>query len=73
MSDRRYDAMRHAVDLALSGRCNNWWSVAARLRARRYQESDVQWTDSQREWLDRLCREARLAALDPDASSRPCA
>lgn len=73
MGDRRYDAMRHAVDLALSGRCSNWWCVAARLRARRYRESDVQWTDSQREWLDRLCREARLAELDPDTSSRPCA
>jgi hypothetical protein len=61
MSDRRHDAMRHAVALALSGRCNNWWAVSARLRARRYLETDVEWSESQRKWLDQLCREARLA------------
>jgi hypothetical protein len=75
MSDRRYDAMRHAVDLALSGRCSNWWSIAARLRAKSYREADVDWTGAQRKWLDQLCMEARLAALatlDPD-TSRPCA
>lgn len=72
MSDRRYDAMRHAVQLALTGRYSNWWSVAARLRARRYQEADVDWTRGQREWLDLLCTEARRALLDRD-TSRPCA
>ncbi len=66
MSNRRYDAMRHAVELARSGRCSNWWSVAARLRAKRYQESDVDWTRGQREWLDLLCAEARRAALECD-------
>jgi hypothetical protein len=60
MSDRRHDAMRHAVALALSGRCNNWWAVSARLRARRYREADVEWSESQRMWLDQLCNEARL-------------
>jgi hypothetical protein len=60
MSDRRYDAMRHAVALALSGRFHNWWAVAARLRAKRYHETDVDWTQGQRVWLDQLCNEARL-------------
>jgi hypothetical protein len=64
--------MKHAVYLALSGRCSNWWSVAARLRAKRYRESDVTWTESQRQWLNQLCTEARLAVLDRD-TSRPCA
>lgn len=68
MSDRRYDAMQHAVHLARSGLCNNWWSVAARLRVRRYQEADVEWTPGQREWLDRLCKEARRTAAEPDTS-----
>jgi hypothetical protein len=72
MSDRRYNAMMHAVDLARSGLCNNWWSVKARLRARRYREADVEWTRGQQKWLDQLCMEARLAALNPD-TSRPCA
>jgi hypothetical protein len=72
MSDRRYDAMRHAVELARSGRCSNWWSVAARLRAKRYHESDVEWTPGQREWLDFLCTEARRTALEGDPW-RPCA
>jgi hypothetical protein len=72
MSDRRYDAMRHAVDLARSGLCSNWWSVAARLRAKRYHESDVEWTRGQREWLDLLCAEARRAAVN-GGPWRPCA
>jgi hypothetical protein len=59
MGDRRYDAMRHAVALALSGRYNNWWSVMARLRARQYHEADVVWSESQRMWLDQLCGEAK--------------
>lgn len=70
MSNQRDDAMRHAVVLALSGRCNNWWTVAARLRAKRYREADVDWTESQRQWLDQLCREARLAN---SGTSQPCA
>jgi hypothetical protein len=61
MNDRRYDAMQHAVALALSGRCSNWWAVMARLRIKRYHEADVTWTESQRMWLDQLCNEARLA------------
>lgn len=72
MSDRRYDAMRHAVDLARTGQYRNWWSVAARLRAKRYRETDVDWTRGQREWLDRLCAEARIVGLTSDPS-RPCA
>jgi hypothetical protein len=72
MSDRRYAAMKQAVDLARSGLCNNWWSIAARLRARHYHEADVEWTQGQRQWLDQLCQEARRAALEPD-TSRPCA
>lgn len=73
MSDRRYNAMKHAVDLARSGLCNNWWSVHARLRAKRYLESDVDWTEGQRNWLDQLCEEARLAAALDASTSRPCA
>ena len=71
MNDRRYDAMRHAVALALSGRFNNWWAVAARLRAKRFQEADVSWTQGQRRWLDQLCNEARLAVLGQDLA-QPC-
>ena len=66
--------MKHAVQLALSGRYSNWWSVNARLRANRYQEADVDWTRGQREWLNLLCEEARRTLLDPDPdTSRPCA
>jgi hypothetical protein len=72
LSDRRYDAMKHAVQLALTGRYSNWWSVAARLRANRYQEADVDWTHGQREWLNLLCNEARRTLPDP-GTSRPCA
>lgn len=68
MSDRRYDAMRHAVNLARTGQFSNWWSVAAWLRAKRYREADVEWTRGQRDWLDRVCAEARLAASLPDMS-----
>jgi hypothetical protein len=70
MSDRRYNAMRHAVDLARTGQFSSWRTVAARLRAKKYREADMQWTQVQREWLDRLCAEARLdsAPCDP---SRP--
>lgn len=66
MSDQRYDAMRHAVDLARTGQFSNWWSVAARLRAKRYEQADLDWTQSQREWLDRLCAEARIVSLTTD-------
>lgn len=59
MRDRRYDAMRHAVDLARTGHFSNWWCVAARLRIKRYAPGDLAWTALQREWLDRLCLEAR--------------
>jgi hypothetical protein len=68
MSDRRYDAMRQAVALALSGRYNNWWAVTARLRARRYREVDVAWSEGQRMWLDQLCSEARLAMRGQEAA-----
>jgi hypothetical protein len=71
MRDRRYEAMMHAVDLARTGRFSNWWSVAARLRAKRYREADVDWTRWQREWLDRLCAEARCAVLASGAFP-PC-
>ena len=73
MSDRRDDAMKHAVQLALSGRYSNWWSVSARMRATSYQESDVDWTQSQRRWLDLLCAEARRAVRDADTSRPSCA
>ena len=73
MSDRRDDAMKHAVQLALTGRYSNWWSVAARMRARSYQEADVDWTQGQRDWLDLLCTEARRAIRDPDTSRPSCA
>jgi hypothetical protein len=72
MSDRRDDAMRHAVDLACTGKFNNWWTVAAWMRARRYSEADVQFTRWQRVWLDSLCREARVAASH-SGTSRPFA
>src|SRR5262245_21010764 len=72
MSDRRHDAMRHAVDLARTGKFNNWWSVIAWMQARRYREADVAFTPWQREWLDCLCKEARCPRLAPDAS-RPFA
>jgi hypothetical protein len=72
MGDRRYDAMRHAVALALSGRYNNWWAVTARLLARRYPEADVAWSESQRMWLDQLCTEARLVQESEEvAPARP--
>ena len=44
MYHRRTDAMRHAVDLARTGLFANWSSVAARLRASKYREADVDWT-----------------------------
>jgi hypothetical protein len=59
--------MRHAVDLARTGRFNGWSSVAARLRAEKYRETDVDWTPVQRRWLDRLCIEARCARLAAEA------
>jgi hypothetical protein len=62
MSDQRYDAMRHAVDLALTGQFRNWWTIAARLRLKCYREADLDWTPGQRQWLDRLCLEARAPA-----------
>jgi hypothetical protein len=63
MSHRRYDAMRHAVSLARTGRFTDWASVAARLRAEEYREADVDWTPVQQRWLDRLCIEARCARM----------
>jgi hypothetical protein len=63
MSHRRYDAMRHAVGLARTGRFTDWSSVAARLRAEKYRKADVDWTPVQQRWLDRLCIEARCARL----------
>jgi hypothetical protein len=63
MNHRRYDAMRHAVSLARSGRFTDWSSVAARLRAEKFRETDVDWSPVQQRWLDRLCIEARGARL----------
>jgi hypothetical protein len=73
MSDRRYNAMRQAVALALSGHFNNWWTVAARLRAKGVREADVDWSQGQRVWLDQLCNEARQLSQDtaPPYPSRP--
>ena len=78
MYHRRTDAMRHAVDLARTGLFANWSSVAARLRASKYREADVDWTPGQRQWLDRLCAEARCTRLaarrmkrQPSRPSRP--
>lgn len=62
MKDQRYVAMQKAVDLALSGQCSNWWTVQARMRVCGFQARDLEWTDAQRDWLDRLCAEARPAA-----------
>jgi hypothetical protein len=64
MKDRRYLVMQKAVDLALSGRCSNWWTVQARMRVSGFETADLEWTDAQRDWLDQLCAEARLAARD---------
>jgi hypothetical protein len=58
-SDGRYGAMRDAVHLARTGAFSNWWTIAARLRIKRYPESDLAWTETQRQWLDGLCTEAR--------------
>jgi hypothetical protein len=66
MKHRRTDAMRHAVDLARTGVFSDWSSVAARLRALRYRKADVEWTPGQRQWLDRLCAEARCARQAAD-------
>jgi hypothetical protein len=62
MRDRRYVAMQKAVDLARSGRCSNWWSVQARMLVSGCEAADLEWTDAQRAWLDRLCAEARATA-----------
>ncbi len=59
MVDQRYSAMIMAVDLARSGQCNNWWTVAAKLRARHVGEEALNWTEAQRKWLDSLCAEAK--------------
>lgn len=61
MSNSSHDLIRQAVDLARSGRCNNWWCVAARLRLKGYPLDDLPWAEWQRQWLDGLCAEARLA------------
>jgi len=60
MDDERYDAMRDAVDLARTGKFNNWWTIAARLRFKRYRQDDLDWTPTQHAWLDRLCADARV-------------
>jgi hypothetical protein len=67
MSHRRDDAMRHAVDLARTGRFNDWLCVAARLRAEKYREVDVHWTPGQQRWLDQLCNEARYGSFTAGA------
>lgn len=67
MNHRRTDAMRQAVDLARTGLFANWLSVATRLRVLKYRDADVDWTPGQRQWLDRLCAEARWARLAADA------
>jgi hypothetical protein len=59
MDEERYDAMVRAVDLARTGRFNNWWTIAARLRLKRCRDEDLEWTPTQRAWLDRLCADAR--------------
>jgi hypothetical protein len=60
MDDQRYNAMTCAVDLARSGKINNWWTIAARLRLKRYRDEDLDWTPTQRSWLDRLCTDAKV-------------
>jgi hypothetical protein len=64
MNNRCYTAMMRAVDLARSGQCSNWWTVQVRLRRYGYRPADLEWTGPQREWLDRLCGEAREAKVD---------
>lgn len=59
LGDRRYEAMRRAVDLARSGRHSNWWMVQAQLRVEGYQLAHLEWTAPQRDWLNRLCAEVR--------------
>jgi hypothetical protein len=61
MNDASYVAMRMAVALARSGRFSNWWTVQARLRGSGHRLNDLEWTEPQRDWLDRLCVEARAA------------
>jgi PAS domain-containing protein len=61
MRDEHHEAMRRAVDLALSGQYSNWWSIAGRMRARGCLVSHLEWTPAQRQWLDQLCAEARGA------------
>lgn len=65
----RDNAMRMAVHLARTGQFNNWWAVAARLRARQVREEALDWTEVQRKWLDSLCLEADEMAL-PSPSVR---
>jgi len=60
----RDEAMRSAVCLAVTGQFSNWWCIAARLRIKRYRRSDLEWTESQRQWLDRLCIESRRQRSD---------
>jgi hypothetical protein len=54
--------MQEAVALARSGQCSNWWTVQARMRVSGCEAADLDWTDMQRAWLDRLCAEANPAA-----------
>jgi hypothetical protein len=63
MSDEPHVAMRHAVDLAQTGWFNNWWVVYAQLRIMGYREEALNWSEVQREWLDRVCAEARANRL----------
>ena len=64
MSEAADEAMRTAVSLAGTGQFSNWWSIAARLRIRGCRDDAVRWSACQREWLDRLCAEARRPPTD---------
>jgi hypothetical protein len=67
MDDERYDAMRHAVDLARTGKFNNWWTIAARLRLSAA-ATDLEWTPlSVRGLID--C--ARMPGRDVKRHRRP--
>jgi hypothetical protein len=67
MAGVRDEAMLSAVGLALTGRINNWWCIAARLRIKGYGENAVDWSDAQRAWLDRVCAEARRERREEQA------
>jgi hypothetical protein len=60
-ADQSYSAMMRAVELARSGQCDSWRTIADRLRNRPFDQEALTWTDAQRNWLDSLCVEARSA------------